>query len=406
MSEFNSNALKVKAVLLGSSPVVILPSAAISSALPAMEDYFAQIHHAEYWVRLVLTMPALSIIVGGVLIGQLIDRMGRKNLLVSAMILASLSGVMGYGLESLTLLLITRFVLGFAVAASITSITTLIADYYSDQTRSTLMGLQSTCIGIVGVLVISFGGILADISWRTPFLIYLFPLFFVPLMMLWLREPIHEVMTNEQKPKTPFWSQLPFLTIGVIYTVELLHMFLFYLTPVQLPFYLRSSFEASATISGVAIASMTFSQAFSSLGYGWLKARSTFANVLTIAFGLAGIGHLIVAFAPSIQLIVFGLAVSGLGFGLLFPNCKVWITQTVNSEVRGRALGGLSTFFYLGEFLSPFVSQRAVEWVGAGGTYALASGMLGLVAVLALGVDKFKFFLDFGLRRGWKDKQT
>ena len=383
MSEFNSDSIKVKAVLLGGSPIVILPSAAISPALPAIQDYFAQINNSEYWVRLVLTMPALSIIIGGLLVGQIIDRVGRKKLLVSSMILASVSGVMGYGIESLTLLLITRVVLGFAVAGSITSITTLIADYYEDKTRSRLMGFQSTCIGMVGVVVLSLSGVLADISWRTPFLIYLLPLLLVPSMMLWLSEPIHEIVEDEQQPKTFFWSQLPLLTIGVIYGVELLHMFLFYLTPVQLPFYLRSSFDGSASLSGAAIATMTFCQAGSSLGYGWMKARLTFINILAVAFTLGCIGHIIVAVAPSIQFIVFGLAVSGLGFGLLFPTCKVWVTQTVNPDLRGRALGGLTTAFYIGEFLSPFASQSAVEWVGAGGTYALASGILGVVAVFA-----------------------
>jgi MFS family permease len=384
MSEFNSDSLKVKAVLLGASPIVILPSSAISPALPAIQDYFAEVNNSEYWVRLVLTMPALSIMIGGLLAGQLIDRVGRKTLLIGSILLASLSGAMGYTLDSLTLLLLTRVALGFAVAGAITSITTLIADYYEDQTRSTLMGLQSTCIATVGVFILSLSGVLADISWRTPFLLYLSPLVLVPFMFLWLKEPINEVIEEETETKTFSWMQLPLLTIGVIYGVELLHMFLFYLTPVQLPFYLRSSFDASASLSGVAIAMMTLSQAASSLGYGWLKARLTFVNILAIAFTIACIGHIIVAVAPDIQFIVLGLAVSGLGFGLLFPNCKVWVTQTVNPDFRGRALGGLTTAFYIGEFLSPFASQTAVQWVGAGGTYALASGILGVVAVLAL----------------------
>jgi len=384
MSEFNRDSLKVKAVLLGASPIVILPSSAISPALPAIQDYFAEVSHSEYWVRLVLTMPALSIIIGGLLAGQMIDQVGRKTLLIGSMILASVSGVMGYGLDSLMLLILTRVALGFAVAGAITSVTTLIADYYEDQTRSRLMGFQSTCIATVGVVILSLSGVLADISWRTPFLLYLSPLLLVPFMIAWLKEPIHEVIQDDNPTKRLFWAQLPLLTIAVIYGVELLHMFLFYLTPVQLPFYLRSSFDASASLSGIAIATMTLCQAASSIGYGWMKARLTFVNILAVAFTLACIGHSIVAVAPSIQFIGLGLAISGLGFGLLFPNCKVWISQAVNPEVRGRALGGLTTAFYIGEFLSPFASQTTVQWVGASGTYALASGVLGVVAIFAL----------------------
>ena len=384
MSEFNRNSLKVKAVLLSASPLVILPSSAISPALPAIQDYFAHVNNSEYWVRLVLTMPALSIIFGGIVTGQLIDRVGRKTLLMAAVILASLSGGVGYLLDSLTLLLLTRVVLGFAVAAAITSITTLIADYYEDQTRSTLMGLQSTCIASVGVVVLSLSGVLADISWRTPFLIYLLPLLLVPFIALWLSEPIHEIKDEETQPMGIPWAQLPLLTIGVIYGVELLHMFLFYLTPVQLPFYLRSSFDLPASLSGFALSALTFCQAGISILYGRIKARLSFVNILAIAFGLACTGHIIISIAPSFKFIVLGLAISGLGFGLLFPNCKVWLTQAVTPKIRGRALGGLTTAFYIGEFLSPFASQTAIQWVGASGTYALASGLLGVVAVFFL----------------------
>lgn len=384
MSEFNNNSWKVKAVLLGASPLVILPSSAISPALPAIQDYFAQINNSEYWVRLILTMPALSIILGGVVTGQLIDRVGRKTLLIAAVILASLSGGVGYILDSLTMLLLTRIVLGFAVATAITSITTLIADYYEDQTRSTLMGLQSTCIASVGVVVLSLSGVLADISWRTPFLIYLFPLVLVPFMVFWLSEPIHEIK-DENNQQTPIpWAQLPLLTLAVIYGVELLHMFLFYLTPVQLPFYLRSSFDVPASLSGFALSTLTFCQAGISILYGRIKARLTFVNILAIAFALACFGHLTIAIAPSFKFIILGLGISGLGFGLLFPNCKVWLTQAVTPKIRGRALGGLTTAFYIGEFLSPFASQTAIQWVGASGTYALASGILGVVAVFAI----------------------
>lgn len=384
MSESNSNSLKVKAVLLGASPLVILPSSAISPALPQIQDYFAHINNSEYWVRLILTMPALSIIVGGVVTGQLIDRVGRKTLLIVAVILASLSGGVGYILDSLTMLLLTRVVLGFAVATAITSITTLIADYYEDQTRSTLMGLQSTCIASVGVVVLSVSGVLADISWRTPFLIYLSPLVLVPFMVFWLSEPIHDIKDRKNQQTPIPWAQLPLLTLGVIYGVELLHMFLFYLTPVQLPFYLRASFELPASLSGFALSTLTFCQAGISILYGRIKARLTFVNILAIAFGLACFGHIIIAMATSFKFIVLGLAISGLGFGLLFPNCKVWLTQAVTPKIRGRALGGLTTAFYIGEFLSPFASQTAIQWVGASGTYALASGILGVVAVFAI----------------------
>lgn len=384
MSELQLNSLKVKAVLLGISPLIILPSAAISPALPQIQDHFAEVN--EYWVRLVLTMPALSIIIGGLLAGQVIDRFGRKAVLIITVILASGFGAMGYALDSLTLLLLTRIGLGLAVACTITSVTTLIADYYDEQTRATLMGWQSTCIGLVGVVVLGISGILADISWRMPFLIYLAPLVLVPFMSWWLQEPSLESIGTDEPTKISL-AQLPLLTLAIIYGVELLHMFLYYLTPVQLPFYLRSSFNTSAAASGFALSLLTLCQAAISVGYGWVKARFNFVQILAIAFSLAAVGHAIIAVSPTFEIILAGLALMGLGFGLLFPNSKVWLTQAVAPKIRGRALGGLTTAFYIGEFLSPFASQTTVQWVGASGTYALVSGVLAVTTILALAIN-------------------
>ncbi len=387
MSYPQIDSLKVKATLLVTSTMIIFPSAAIAPALPSMQDYFAEVKNVEYWVRLVLTMPAISIIAGGLLSGQLIDRIGRKPLLMGATVIAGLAGSAGFILDDIWTLLGTRIVLGFAVACTITSVTTLIADYYHDRTRSNLMGWQSTCIGITGVFLLGISGFLADIGWRLPFLLYLFPVLLVPFMGFWLFEPSAEpswktdANDSSQQVQPSVW---PIRILAIIYGAEMLHMFLYYLTPVQMPFYLRESFDLPASRSGIAIATMTFSQATISSVYGKIKARLGFANILTVAFAIGAVGHAIVALAPNYWMIICGLSVSGLGFGMLFPNSKVWLSETVPADIRGRALGGLTTAFYIGEFLSPFASQTAVKWVGGSGTYALASGILLLISAIAL----------------------
>lgn len=388
MSDSHIHSLKVKATLLATSTMIIFTSAAIAPALPAMQDYFADVDNVEYWVRLVLTMPAISIIAGGLLSGQLIDRIGRKPLLIATTLLTGVAGSAGFILDDIWTLLASRVVLGFAVACSITSVTTLIADYYHDRTRSNLMGLQSTSIGITGVFLLGISGFLSDIGWRLPFLLYLVPILLVPFMALWLYEPATQPTETETEPHDSSQKQQssswPIRILAIIYGVEMLHMFLYYLTPVQMPFYLREGFDLPASSSGIAIATMTLSQAAISLVYGKIKIRLGFANILTVAFAIGAVGHAVVALAPNYWVIISGLSISGLGFGMLFPNSKVWLAESVPADIRGRALGGLTTAFYIGEFLSPFASQTAVQWVGGSGTYALASGILLSISAITL----------------------
>jgi len=75
---------------------------------------------------------------------------------------------------------------------------------------------------------------------------------------------------------------------------------------------------------------------------------------------------------------------SGFGFGLLMPNAKVWISEKVPEAIRGRSLGGLNTFFFLGEFASPVVVQPLVSAVGIGQGYAVISSSLLVLGAIAL----------------------
>jgi MFS family permease len=69
------------------------------------------------------------------------------------------------------------------------------------------------------------------------------------------------------------------------------------------------------------------------------------------------------------------------------PNMSVWLSSAVPDKLRGRALGGLSTSMFLGQFLSPIVTQPLTKSMGLGGTYAITGGVL---VVIALGFAIFK----------------
>ncbi len=377
---FDPNTAPVKATLLLCSILVIMAGVPIAPSLPAMRAHFAAVAHAEYWVRLVLAMPALTIVVGSPLAGQLADRLGRKWLLFFAALGFAIAGTSGYYLDSLFAILIGRAILGLAVGAAIVSVTALIADYYQGPARSTLIGLQSTAISLGGFAAIALGGVLADIDWRLPFLIYAFGFLLAPAVATLLSEPA-EREPEKNSPENSA-APLPWRLLGAIYSIEFLHMLFFYITPIQLPFYLKEQFDLGATRSGFAIASITLSQAVVASLYSRFEARISFAAIAAVAFLCAGIGYGCVGLAENYPQIVASMAIAGLGFGLLMPNSKFWLAQTTAAATRGRALGGLITAFYLGEFFSPVASQLAVDRLGLRGAYGVFGlGLCGLAAI-------------------------
>ena len=385
MNQSEPDSLAIKTTLLLTSTLTVMSGATIAPSLPAMQEHFAQVPNSELLVRLVLTVPALFIAIGGLFVGQLLDRLGRKPLLIASTLLYGFAGGSGLVLNSLGTLLVGRAILGLAVAGIMTGVTTLIADYYTGQKRADFMGLQAAFMGLGGVAFLSVGGLVADLNWRFPFLIYLLAWVITGAIAITLYEP--KRVSDRTGSKLADNSKMPTGILAMIYSVALFYMLAFYLIPVQLPFYLQNLSNASASASGLAIATSTLASSIASLRYGFVKKRLGFVTIVVLSFGVAAIGYLIIGLATSYNLVLLGLIVTGLGFGLLMPNLNVWLSSMIPDALRGRALGGLTTFFFLGQFLSPIVSQPITNIVGLDRTY-MTTGVALLVIAIAFRVWK------------------
>lgn len=384
----NSDSLIIKATLLLTSTLTVMSGATIAPSLPAMQEYFAVVENSELLVRLVLTIPALFIAFGGLFAGQLVDRIGRKPLLIASTLVYGIAGASGFVLNSLWTILIGRALLGLAVAGIMTGVTTLITDYYLGQKRADFMGLQAAFMGLGGVVFLSIGGFSADLNWRFPFLIYLSAWPIMLAIATTLFEPNRQVNNQNKDSSKVNQPNMPIGVLAMIYGVALFYMVAFYLIPVQLPFYLKNLSNASASASGLAIAAFTLASSMASLRYGSIKQRLGFVSIVVAAFAIAAIGYVIIGFAGSYNLVLLGLIVAGLGFGLLMPNLNVWLASIIPDSLRGRALGGLTSFFFLGQFLSPIVSQPVTNLVGLGNTYIFTGVALLVVALIFLGFKK------------------
>jgi MFS family permease len=383
----NLNSWKTKITLLLASSLTVMAGATVSPSLPAMRQQFENsISDPDLrttLVKLIITLPALFIAIGSPIAGLIVDRFGRKPLLLIATILYGLAGTSGLYLESLPAILVGRAFLGLAVAGVMVSATTLIADYYIGPARAAFMGLQAGFMGLGGVLFLTLGGALAQQNWHYPFGIYLLAWLIVPLIMAYILEPRRQTAIDPREIEASDGQSysLPVAVLAIVYGLTTLSQIAFYLIPVQLPFFLENLVKALPSQSGLAIALCTLFSALASVTYGKLKQRMEFITFLPIIFGLMGIGYLLIGQSSNWLQVMTGLAISGMGLGILMPNMTVWLSTAVPDALRGRALGGLSTAMFLGQFLSPIVTQPFTKTLGLGGVYALTGGILIIVAL-------------------------
>lgn len=383
--EKQTNSFPVKITLLVVSTLTVMAGATIAPSLPAMQQHFANLANVGYWVRLVLTVPALFIAIGAPFVGVLIDQLGRKPMLATALLVYGLAGSSGLWLSSISFILVGRALLGLSVAGIMTTATALIADYYTGPKRGQFLGLQAAFMALGGVVFLSVGGFLADINWRMPFFIYLIALLLVPCVLLFLPEPNRIVTgsgTQANVQDEPV--SLPMSLVVLTYGIALLTQLVFYLIPVQLPFYLQNLVNANASQSGLAIALATLCSAVSSILYQPIKARLSFISIYGIAFLNMAVGYGFISLANGYAVVLPGLAIAGLGLGLLMPNMNFCLTSIAPGAARGRVLGGLTTSFFLGQFLSPLVSQPLSQLVGLNTTYGLAGAVMAILALVTM----------------------
>ncbi len=237
------------------------------------------------------------------------------------------------------------------------------------------MGLQSGFMGLGGVLFLTLGGILAQQSWHYPFGIYLFAWLIAPLIILFIVEPPAVQPTSSERASDDAKMVIQSIPIGVMvvaYGLTTLSQIAFYLIPVQMPFFLKNLVAAVPSQTGMAIASVNYDN---------IKQRIEFVTFLPLVFGLMGIGYLLIGQSSNWAQVLTGLALCGMGVGLLMPNMSIWLMTTVPEAIRDRALGGLSTAIFLGQFLSPIVTQPFTKTLGLGTVYAITGGILVVIAL-------------------------
>ena len=177
-------------LLLAGSCLPVLGAVLITPILPQLSAVFADEPGAEVLVPMIVAIPALMIAIFAPFAGQIVDRLGRKGLLIIAMVAYAFVGTAPAYLESLQLILLTRVGVGITEAAIMTVCTTLIVDYFHEEKqRNKYLGLQTVATTLAATVFIILGGALGVGGWHTPFWVYAISLVIAVPMIFLLWEP-------------------------------------------------------------------------------------------------------------------------------------------------------------------------------------------------------------------------
>ncbi|NNF83275.1 MAG: MFS transporter [Flavobacteriaceae bacterium] len=386
-----ANSKPTKLTLLMVSSLTIMSMLTISASLPDMAIDFKDHPNGEGLVKMALSFPALFIALSAMVAGPIIDRFGRLKLLGPILLIYAFAGSSGYWLQDLYLILAGRALLGICVGFTMTIATTLIADYYQGKARQQFAGIQIAFMSLAGIVFVTLGGVMADMNWRIPFLIYVTSLAVLPLAYMFLREPVHEA---HEKHAGHIAAKSPQIIWFVFFNVMLMWI-VFFIIPIQIPFHLKDIGMESNTAIGLVIASSTFFSAVSSFSFGKLKGKFDFPQIFAMGYSLMAIAYVCIAYGDTLPFVMLGMLFSGLGMGLLIPNANVWVMQLAPVEIRGREIGRLTTFWFLGQFLSPIILLPLLKIFNHQQMFNALAGILLLMVLVFVGIrNKTKVYTD------------
>jgi MFS family permease len=364
-------------VLLACASLTVMAGATIAPGLPGLLEHFADHPDADYLTRFILTVPGLAIAITAPVAGALADRLGRRVLLQLGVALYIVAGSAGLWLNDLTLLLVSRLLLGVAVGMVMVCSMALLTDHFQGPERDRAMGIQSSAMSAGGIVFISAGSILADLSWRAPFGVYLVPILLFPLIYLYVSKP----PPNQAEPGA-IDGRFPGAHAALIYALGFVTMLLFYFIPTQLPFFAIELGADSLKYAGFAVVLSQIFSSVASANYQKLRARIGNRQILIASFLMIAVGYLMLSQAGSLVMLYASMPLIGIGLGFNFPNLTIWLMARVPATMRGRASGGLSTAIFLGQFLSPLLSQPLVSRFGLSGAF-LGAMVLMIVVIIA-----------------------
>jgi MFS family permease len=362
----------------------------LAPILPQILREFRGVAGYEYWVPMVLTIPALCIALLSPLAGVLGDFFGRRRLLLASFVLYAAVGVLPIFLHDLVAILISRIGVGVAEALIMVLSTTMIGDYFHGTARDKWLAGQTAFASMSALVFFNVGGQLGSFGWRAPFWVYLSSLAMMALVLLFTWEPGVNGSGDrgEAATATPHnlsWAGFPWSRMAIILAITVYGAVFFYTVQIQASSGLallgltdpaRIGFLTSVASIGVPLGTLIYSRV----------GRMPVQRLLAVEFAALTLGFMVMGLAPSPNIFLIGCFINQLGAGLLLPTLLVWAMSLLAFEIRGRGAGLWQSAFALGQFLSPVVVTFASSHTGGlqGAFTTLSVGALLGLAIIGL----------------------
>ena len=170
--------------ILSLSLLTVMAGAAVAPALGVIREYFAD--SSQTLVQMIISVPAIFIVITNAAFPRLCQKFGAKSLTMMGLILYTAGGCIAGAFSQIVLVLIMRAFVGIGVGIIMPLSTGLLSFYFPPERQAALMGYSSAMNQMGGVVATLLSGMLANISWRLSFMVYLMGFISIVLCLIFV----------------------------------------------------------------------------------------------------------------------------------------------------------------------------------------------------------------------------
>ncbi|VTT04684.1 MFS transporter [Streptococcus oralis] len=332
--------------------LVLITSFSISSALPAMFDYYQG--YPKEQIELLVSLPSFGIMIMLVLNGVL-ERLFPERLQISlGLLILSIGGTAPFWYQDYNFVFAMRILFGLGVGMINAKAISIISERYHGKTRIQMLGLRGSA-EVVGASILTLVvGQLLSLGWTVTFLAY--SAGFLVLILYLLFVPYGKEK-KETKKKEAEMTRLTGQMKGLIFLLAVEAAVVVCTNTaitIRIPSLMVERGLGDAQLSSLVLSIMQLIGIVAGVSFSFLI--SLFKERLLLWSGITfGLGQIVIALSPSLGVMVVGSIVAGFSYSVALTT----VFQLLSERIPAKLLNQATSFAVLGcsfgAFTTPFI---------------------------------------------------
>jgi len=350
---------------------------------PNLTDVVAEFGLLDSRASLLVAVVPLPGILLALLIGLMADKYGRRLVVVSCLTLFGIAGLTSAMAQTFEILLLSRFVQGIGGAGLINLPIVLIADHWSGQARTRIMGRNSAALAVGLVAVPPIAGLLANLTswrWSLAMATIALPLAIAAFKTLPTQSVGGERTMNKYIEGLRASLQSP-VVLATLCTGFALFAVIFGVFTTALPIHLDNKYGLDAGGRGLVLAASAITSIAASLYLARISKLTSTKRIIFISCILISCAAFAIGATSTLWIIIAASLVYGLGDGVIIPTLQGIAATSVPANQRASVLALWTSFVRLGQLTGPLVAGLLIQVASTDTVMIIGAFGFGLVSV-------------------------